>query len=294
MDDSSPYRTERDAALAAVVAAGEAVADLYARSAAATYAKADGSPVTDADLAADAIIRRILHERFPGDPILTEEGQDDPSRLSSPRCWIADPIDGTQQFVERTGEFDVLLALVVNGRPVVAAAIQPPTGRLSLAVKGGGAWTGTAADDLRRVVQPSVPPARPRVGSSIWFGWPDNAGVLPAIAAAVGGVVAPDSEIGFTPRSFVPPGACDLLLGFRPDGNQAMAWEWDFAVGDLFLKESGGLLTDLAGRPFVYNKPRPRHDDGLVAATHPALHAAGLAAVRAALARQSSGVSRET
>ncbi|HET7094347.1 MAG TPA: inositol monophosphatase family protein, partial [Thermomicrobiales bacterium] len=133
MDSAIPYRAELDAAIAAATAAGAAVRDLYDRAAAATYAKQDGSVVTDADLAADRIIREIIGARFPDDGMLTEEVSDDRGRLTKRRCWIADPIDGTQQFVERTGDFDVLVALVEAERPVVAAGLQPTTGRLCVA-----------------------------------------------------------------------------------------------------------------------------------------------------------------
>ena len=79
--------------------------------------------------------------RFPTDAILGEEGQNDDRRLTNSRCWIVDPIDGTEQFIQRTGEFDVLVALVEDGRPVAVAGYQP-TSQL-LARRGGthqGAW----------------------------------------------------------------------------------------------------------------------------------------------------------
>ena len=116
------------------------VREFYDGETAATYAKGDGSPVTDADLAADRAIREVLNDRFPDDAILSEEGQDDEGRLSVSRCWIVDPIDGTEQFIQRTGEFDVLVALVEDGRPVVAAGYQPTTRLLLAATRRGGAW----------------------------------------------------------------------------------------------------------------------------------------------------------
>jgi len=122
LDGRNPhYRDEVDAAIAAALKAGSIVREFYDGESAATYAKGDGSPVTDADLAADQAIRELLSERFPEDAILSEEGQDDQRRLSVSRCWIVDPIDGTEQFIQRTGEFDVLVALVEHGRPIVVS-----------------------------------------------------------------------------------------------------------------------------------------------------------------------------
>lgn len=283
MLDDSPYRAQVDAAILAVTEAATAVRDLYDRHAAATYTKGDGSPVTDADLASDRIIREVLAERQPGVPILTEEGTDDTERLKARRVWIADPIDGTQQFVGRTGNFDVMLALVDDGRPVVGVALQPPTGFLCVAVAGFGAWTGEGIGALRRISLPESPPEIPVVGTSVWFGAPENIPAVERVAARLDGTVAAVSEIGFTPRGLLEPRAFDLLLGFRMDGGETAAFEWDFAVGDLYLHEAGGRLTDLDGQPLVYNKPNPRIGRGFVASTHPALHAQAVSLVAAEL-----------
>jgi 3'-phosphoadenosine 5'-phosphosulfate (PAPS) 3'-phosphatase len=282
-----PIRGEVDAAISAAVAAGTLVRDLDDRAAAATYEKCDGSVVTDADLAADRIIREIIGDRFPDDGILTEEVADDPARLTKRRTWIADPIDGTQQFVDRTGDFDVLVALVEAGRPIVAAGLQPTTGRLCVAAHGSGAWLRDGNKPFRRVAFVQLPPnAAPRLASTIWFGAPANMPTLARIAARLGGDSGDTLQIGFTPRLFLPPRRCDAMIGYRvgkPLDAQSMAWEWDFAMPDLFVHEAGGLLTDLNGQPYCYGKPNPRVGDGLVAAVDPETHARVLAETRAEL-----------
>lgn len=282
--EQSRWAAEGATALAALTEAGAAVRDLYDRAAAATYAKTDGSPVTDADLAADRIIRRVLAERAPGDAVLTEEGQDDEARLGNRRCWIVDPIDGTQQFVERTGNFDVLVALAVDGRPVVAGALQPPTGTICFALAGGGAWVALEGARPERVRWPETGPLPAAIGTSIWFGAPDNLDALSAIARRLDARAVGASRIGFTPRIFLEPRQADAVLGFRLGANQFMAYEWDFAAGDLFLHEAGGILTDLRGAPLRYNRPRPVVERGLVAALNPRLHERALAATRDELA----------
>ncbi|MCC6313314.1 MAG: hypothetical protein IT337_04835 [Thermomicrobiales bacterium] len=284
MFEGSPHQEDAAVAIAAAVEAGEAVRDLYEHAAASTYAKADGSVVTDADFAADAIVRRVLAKRRPADAILTEEGQDDSARLVEHRCWIVDPIDGTQQFVERTGDFDVLVALAVDGEPVVAASVQPSTGLLCVAVAGAGAWTGIAGvEDLERVRYDAVPEP-PRIATSIWFGAPNNLGALDAIADRIGGSTVDHTRIGFTPRLFLGNRPCDAILGFRTTGrDQFMAYEWDFAVGDLFIHEAGGCLTDLDGVRFRYNRMPPTFARGLIATVSPALHDRLLTATRAEL-----------
>ena len=276
------YRPELEAAVLAATQAGRAVRDLYDRATAASYAKADGSPVTDADLASDRLIRAALGERFPDDPILTEEGIDDPARLVSPRCWIVDPIDGTDQFIRRTGEFDVLVALVVDGRPVVAAGYQPSTALLCAAVRGAGSWTQRDGEATRRPLrlEPVPPGAPPRLASSVWFGAPANLTLLTRAAERVGATPPETQDTGFSPRLFLPGRGCDALLGLRAGDDQTMAWEWDFAVADLFIHEAGGVVTDLRGTPHRYNKPRPSNDGGLLAAVDPRTHERLLEAVR--------------
>jgi 3'-phosphoadenosine 5'-phosphosulfate (PAPS) 3'-phosphatase len=266
------YRDELDAAIAAVLAGGEIVRDFYEGETAATYAKGDGSPVTDADLAADRAIRDVLGERFPDDAILSEEGQDDEHRLSVSRCWIVDPIDGTEQFIQRTGEFDVLVALVENGRPIAVAGYQPPTRILLTATRDGGAWVRSGQSEWQRLC---LEPAgdRLRIGTSKWFGAPGNAAIIESVANSLGAVLEEPAVTGFSPRMFLAPRIIDAMIGVRPGADQTMASEWDFAVSDLVIHEAGGMVTNILGHRFRYNKPVPLNFGGLIAAADPASHA---------------------
>ena len=280
-----PYHHELAAAVAAVLAAGAIVQDFYQRSAAATYAKIDGSPVTDADLAADRAIREALVHRFPDVPILSEESEDDPRRLSHARCWIVDPVDGTEQFILRTSEFDVLIALVEDGRPVVAVGYQPPTGTLVSATRDGGAWVQRGGSDRRRIdFEPAVD--RMRLATSKWFGSPENESIVRAVAERVGAALKPPGATGFSPRMFLPPRALDAMIGVRPGRDQTMASEWDFAVADLVFHEAGGVVTDLEGRLHRYNKDVPRNAGGLVAAADPESHERLIEAISAVRPRR--------
>lgn len=278
---SDSQQPELDTAIRAATEAGRVVRDLYDRSAAATYAKADGSLVTDADLAADRLIRAILAEQFPADPILTEEVADDPARLAARRLWIVDPIDGTDQFVRRTDDFDVFVALVVDGRPVVAAAYQPPTATLCAAVAGGGAWlrVGDGGQPTPLRLSPPSATAPPNLATSVWFGAPSNAPTMRRLADRLGAEPPAVETIGFSPRVLLPPRPYHAYIGFRPETEHAMGWEWDFVVGDLVIHEAGGIVTDLAGEPHRYNKPNLRNRPGLLAAVDPATHHRVLAAL---------------
>lgn len=270
---SDHYAREMAVAHRAVLEAGAAIRDLYDRQAAETYTKADGSAVTDADLAADRIIRACITDAFPNDAILTEEGADDQGRLDVRRCWIVDPIDGTNQFVNRTGEFDVLVALVEDGVPVVGVMHQPTTGLTLGAVAGGGAWRDDGDGPRPLRFDPVPDGIAPRLMTSLWFGAPDNLAILNGISAALGGGEVAVTSLGITVRRMTAPQlVADALVGFRQDGNLAMAWEWDFAAADVIVHEAGGRVTNLRGERHRYNKPNPRNAGGIVLSVDPRTH----------------------
>jgi 3'-phosphoadenosine 5'-phosphosulfate (PAPS) 3'-phosphatase len=275
-----PYANDLEIAITAAKEAAAAIRDLYDRSAAETYIKGDGSPVTDADLASDKIIRRHLAEAFPNDAILTEEGVDDQERLTAERCWVVDPIDGTQQFIDRTGNFDVLIALVIDHRPVAGLLLQPTTGTLLSATQGGGAWV--ERDGICRPLRFGPAPAAPRLVTSIWLGAPENLPFLDRLTTRMGSPAARVSTLGITVRTFVPPNnEFDVLIGLDVNGKETMAWEWDFAAADIVVHEGGGVVTDIDGNLHRYNKPIPRNANGIVFAVDPASHAATLNAIAA-------------
>lgn len=278
------WERELTAAVEAARAAGAAVRDLYEGAGAKSYVKTDGSPVTDADLASDRIIRDVLGAAFPDDPLLTEEGADDTERLARGRVWVVDPIDGTQHFIDRTGEFDILIALVEADRPVVGVVYQPTTGRCIAATAGGGAWDVCDGDWTPCAARAADPAAPPRLCTSIWLNLP---AAMPGLAAAAAELGSPEpavSPVGVYARHFLPPhDEFDCLIGLPTEPGQTMAWEWDFAAADIVINEAGGRFTDVWGRPFRYNKPVPRNIGGVVLAVDPATHARVIAALAPAL-----------
>lgn len=274
------YLHELEVAIAAAQEAGELVLDLYEGAGTKEYVKADGSPVTDADLASDKLIRERLGAAFPGDAFLTEEGVDDPVRLSASRVWIVDPIDGTQQFVERTGEFDILIALAVDGAPVVGVALQPTTGNFVAAAAGSGAFSGRGSE--RKSLHFRSIPAHegPRIVTSHWFGAPASMPLLNRVAARLGSPEPVMSRVGIYVRNFVHPVLeGDVLIGMEMEPERGLVWEWDIAVADVVVNEAGGRFTDLSGRRFTYNKPWPRHRGGFVLTPDPVTHRRVLAAL---------------
>jgi 3'-phosphoadenosine 5'-phosphosulfate (PAPS) 3'-phosphatase len=229
--------------------------------------------------------------------MLTEESADDGARLGAERVWIVDPIDGTQQFMDRTGQFDVLIALVVAGRPVVSVMLQPPTGFYLAATAGGGAIAGITTEGHRISASLAQPNDRERMATTIWLGAPESEPYLARFAQRMGVALPEVTQTGLIARGHLDPALPILherddrrmvlaydqpihgFLGIPVRGDGTMAWEWDYAAADLVINEAGGRFTDWQGNYFTYNKARPRNPGGLIIANNPDLHARMLAAI---------------
>lgn len=275
------YRRELETALDAGRRAAKVIMEFYDAQSAATYTKGDGSPVTDADLASDRVIRETISQAFPDDVLLTEEGASDTDRLANDRCWIVDPIDGTAQYVARTGLFDAMIALCVAGRPVVAVSVQPVVNRIQAAVAGAGAWE--IADGVvttfriapHRDLPRMVTYEPPRIVTSKWYGGrDDDRGVaIQRIAGRVGAPEPPILEVGYQSRAFAKPGRTyDAFIGLPAASGISIAQEWDLACVDLITHEAGGRLTDCWGRLHRYNKRSTGISGGILASADPGLH----------------------
>jgi 3'-phosphoadenosine 5'-phosphosulfate (PAPS) 3'-phosphatase len=271
IDYEGPFGHEVQTAVEAAFEAGAVVRSMYDAASAETYIKGDGSPVTDADLAADRIVRERLSDAFPDDALLTEEGVDDESRLSMRRVWIVDPIDGTQQFIDRTGEFDVVIALAVDGEPVVGVLYQPTADQTLIAVKGGGAWV-RRGNNAARFRFDEHAPNKIRLFTSVYFGAPQSIPTLQRLTATFDGATPGVSRWGVTPRELFPSGRYDALIGLYVPERPTIAWEWDFAAPDIFTHEAGGRFTDLTGGRFKYNKPGGQNHGGLLMARDAQTH----------------------
>jgi 3'-phosphoadenosine 5'-phosphosulfate (PAPS) 3'-phosphatase len=236
--------------------------------------------VTDADLASDRTVREYIGAAFPDDALLTEEGAKDEARLANPRVWIVDPIDGTKEYIARTGEFDVLIALTVDGRPVVAVSSNPVSGRIVAAVKGAGAWEIAGDQVSPFVIAPSNEP--PRIVSSIWYGGLEDGGRAAAVTRIVerlGAIEVPVMNVGYHARRFLDAvRTYDAYVGMPPAEGASIAQEWDLACVDLITTEAGGAFSDCWGREHRYNKRSTGISGGLLASSDPGLHQRLLAA----------------
>lgn len=209
--------------------------------------KGDGSPVTQADHAAEAVIVPALRHLTPDIPVVAEEasalhGYPD---LSGPRFWLVDPLDGTREFIDRNGEFTVNIALIENGAPVLGVVYAPAAGDLY-----AGAGAGTALHWMEgRGEHPIRTRARPADGLTVVAS--RNHGSGSALDAFLEGFAIRDRIACGSSLKFcaLAAGRADLYPRF------GSTREWDTAAGHAVLSAAGGRVDTADGAPLVYGKP---------------------------------------
>ena len=213
--------------------------------------KPDRSPVTIVDYEVNRILHEMQRREFPQDGWLSEESPDDPARLTNTRVWIVDPIDGTKALVNRMPEFCISAALIERGAPVVAAILNPSTDELFTAVRGGGLFL----NDMRITLSPAHD-FNPLIMVNAWEFRGNRWSTLAETAQC-----RPMYSIA-NALALLAAGRVQAVLTIEPEN------EWDLAAGVLLIEESGGTISDAAGKPFAFNQPIPRlHGVIAVAAT---------------------------
>ena len=205
------------------------------------WSKDGGSPVTDADLAVDTLLKKTLGAARPDYGWLSEETADAPARLETPRQFVVDPIDGTVAFMKGKPWFAVSIAVVENGRPVAGVVHAPALDETYVATLGGGATlNGTAispsdTEDLEDAAM---------LGDAKMFVHPAWVEPWPPMR------VESRNSIAYR-LCLVAAGAFDAAVALSPKN------EWDLAAADLICAEAGAVLTDHKGRGFTYNRANP-------------------------------------
>lgn len=275
----SPWFQELSTAIETADAAGEVILEFYNNHSAAEYKKDDDSPVTDADIAADNLIREHLGNAFPQDAFLTEEGAKDEARLENSRVWIVDPIDGTAQFIAANGKFDVLIALAVDQVVMVGVTLQPITGLMHVAIKGEGAWRRDGGEWEPFRITPAQTP--PRMVSSVYYIAEGSEPAIKAVAEQFGADDPEEMKVGTQARAWDElQRYYDVFIGFPQPPGTSPGQEWDLAAPDLIVNEAGGVYSDLYGRRHLYNKKNTHFSGGLLVSADPQIHQQVLTAMR--------------
>lgn len=242
----------RDIALDAVLRAGEIALGFF-RKPNARWNKADGTPVSDADLAVNTYLEDVLRKATPSHAWRSEESEETWVRTKS--HWLADPIDGTKAFLEGQSDWCISLALVDGSESVLGIIHAPVRQWTFIAVRGEGSTLN------------GVPIATSEKGNL------EGARILSSSAALRDERWA--RPLPKVERIALPSLALRLAQVARGEADAALALvhkhDWDLAAGDIIVREAGGFMTDLAGQRLDFSGSS-RHRGFLAA--NPRLHAA--------------------
>ena len=235
----------------AVITAGDKIVEIY-ESDFQVEKKDDNSPITKADLESNKIIKESLLQA--GIPILSEEDVDDKSRTDSDKVWIVDPLDGTQDFVNKTGEFTVMVGLVENHVPIMGLVYWPTEKKLFFAERGLGAfchdsegWAKISVRSVEEITEPLALVSRHHLSDK-------EKKMLDHLE------IKNTANIGSSLKVIeIASGRADIYLTSTNKMKQ-----WDTAASHCIISESGGKMTDISGNELIYNTESVNHENGLL------------------------------
>jgi len=226
------------------IEAGQRILQVYERDFNVTR-KQDNSPLTEADHAAHELILERLSALAPVLPVLSEESAADDyaARASWRRFWLVDPLDGTKEFISRTGEFTVNIALIDQGRPVLGVVHVPVRGETYSACRGRGAFRDTGKNGAEPIRARRFNGGPATVVASRSHGNKDTEAFLDSIGKH--DVANMGSSLKFC---LVAAGQADVYPRLGP------TMEWDTGAAQCVVEEAGGRVVDVEGQPLLYNK----------------------------------------
>ncbi len=233
-------------------AAGEAaaLAMRYFRKSPKVWTKNAASPVSEADIAVDTLLKQRLLEARPDYGWLSEETEDDLSRMKKTALFVVDPIDGTRAFVNGERTWCISVAVVIGGRPVAGVLDCPATGEVFEAAAGNGAFLNG------KPIRVSAP-----------AGGFHLAGPKPIIEKAAPHLPGPVRRHDPVPSLAY---RIAMVAAGRIDGTYVKpdARDWDLAAADIILSEAGGALWRPVAKPPLYGRRETAHASLIAGAGH--------------------------
>ena len=242
---------ETKLAINAVIEAGKAVMEIYEQDFSVEL-KQDRSPLTQADIKSNELIQQIVS--VTGYPILSEESTDNKERLNCEKIWIVDPLDGTSDFVSRTDEFTIMIALIEHNKPILGVVYCPPNKTLFVAQKNEGAYKFVDGECFKLGI--------------------NNISELEKCNAVVSRHHLSDKDRQFLMKTridrFTQLGSSlkvmDICSGkaelyFATTNNMK---QWDTCASCCIIKEAGGEITDMLGSELKYNIDTLNHQNGIL------------------------------
>src|SRR5208283_2034184 len=202
--------------------------------------KAGHDPVTEADRALDAVLRKELLRD--GEGWLSEESVDDPIRLQRSCVWVVDPLDGTREFVQGIPEFCVSIGFVEDGRPVAGGICNPATNEIFLgSIESGVTYNGKPAQPSQRTTLDgaTVLASRSETKRGEWKQF-EGANFK----------VRPMGSVAYK-LALVSAGLVDITFTLVPKN------EWDVAAGVALVTSAGGFVSTLENCPLECNRRNP-------------------------------------
>lgn len=232
----------------AAIRAGEAILAIYDSGDFKSYEKDDASPVTSADFKANEIIMDILQKQTPEIPIMSEEAENGvlADRQHWKRYWLIDPIDGTQEFIARSGDFAVNIALIEDNQPKIGVIYWPPGETLYYASKGNGAYKSCPNEHKQIHVRKLEDPK--------------EGVVMIAISRRQSREKVMSRMSDQRHYQTVPLGSCSLKSCFIAEGKAdvflriGVTGEWDTGASQCIVEEAGGNILSAHFAPLTYNQ----------------------------------------
>jgi len=232
----------------AALTAGNAIMQVYDSGDYTSYSKDDNSPVTTADYKSNEIITECLKNACPDIPIMSEETQHETLevRKNWDRYWLIDPIDGTQEFIARSGDFAVNIALIENHEPVIGVIYWPVGETLYFASKGDGAFKESPKEDERIFVRQLEDPLNGEVLVAISRRQPTDRVMSRMTKERI--------------YSTIPLGSCALKSCLIAEGKAdvflriGITGEWDTGAPQCIVSEAGGKILTAEFEPLTYNR----------------------------------------
>ena len=238
-------------AIQAALEAGKTVMNVYNQEFSSTL-KNDNEPLTEADVKSNQIIQKIISDS--GHPILSEESVDDKKRLDSKKIWIVDPLDGTSDFIKKTGEFTIMISLVEDHIPILGVIYWPTKSTLYLAQKGQGAfksdndaWSKLSVSNVSELENCRAVGSRYHI-SEIEQNLIKRLNISQFTSKGsslkVADISSGNAELYFTTTNKIK--------------------HWDTCASHCLITEAGGKMTDMLGNDLKYNTEKVNHENGLL------------------------------
>jgi len=238
-------------AIQAALEAGKTVMNVYNQEFSSRLKK-DNEPLTEADIKSNDIILKTISSS--GHPILSEESVDDKKRLDFKKIWIVDPLDGTSDFIKKTGEFTIMISLVEDHIPILGIIYWPTKSTLYLAQKGQGAyksvnntWSKISVSNVSEIEKCRA------VGSRYHISGVEQKLIKllkisqftsKGSSLKVADISSGNAELYFTTTNKIK--------------------QWDTCASYCLITEAGGKMTDMYGNDLKYNTEKLNHENGLL------------------------------